>query len=131
MWIIDCFEHILLYIYSCTYTKGLNTSSFNLRGSHLKYNCQNTKYYDKKTWYLVVDLKKKIYIPIIIDYLNWVWCRLCVGISTRFWTKKWCMYHHVVFRLPIECKWQSIKRNRLECNTLLNSLLKIGSQNAV
>ena len=34
-----------------TYTKGLNTIAYNLhvRGSHLKYNCHNTKYYDKKT----------------------------------------------------------------------------------
>mgnify|MGYP003683859037 CR=1 FL=1 len=30
-----------------TYTKGLNTSSYNLQGSHLKFNCYN-KYYDKK-----------------------------------------------------------------------------------
>ena len=39
------FEHIYC-IY--TYTKGLNISSYNLRGSHLKYNCHNTKYYDMK-----------------------------------------------------------------------------------
>ena len=29
-------------------TKCLNTSSYNLRGLHLKCNCQITKYYDKK-----------------------------------------------------------------------------------
>ena len=41
----------LFYMYlinTCTYTKGLNTSSYNLRGSHLKYNCHSTKYYYKK-----------------------------------------------------------------------------------